>query len=55
MFARHGVDEAVVYEKGRELVHNLRKKGCTIDLFLDTQTYGSLDEWTIVIESAIRT
>lgn len=43
------MDEAVVYEKGREPARDFRKKGCVIDLFLDTQTCGSLDGWTIVI------
>jgi hypothetical protein len=38
-FARHWVDEAVMYEKGREPVRDFRKKGCAIDLFLYTQTY----------------
>lgn len=54
-FARHWVHEAVVYEKGREPARDFRKKGCAIDLFLDTQTYGSLDGWTIVIELAALT
>ena len=40
-FARHWVDEAVMYEKGRELARDFREKGCVIDLFLVTQTYGS--------------
>jgi hypothetical protein len=54
-FARRWVNEAVVYEKGREPARDFREKGCAIDLFLDTQIYGSLDGWTIVIELAALT
>jgi hypothetical protein len=49
-FACNWVDEAVVYEKFRELGHDFRKMGCAIDLFLNTSTYGCLDGWTIVVE-----
>jgi hypothetical protein len=53
--ARHWVDKAVMYEKGREPARDFRKKGCAIDLFLDTQKYGSLDRWTIEMELAALT
>lgn len=33
-FTCNRVDEAVVFEKGRESSHDLRKVGCVIDLFL---------------------
>jgi hypothetical protein len=53
---RHWVDEAVVYEKGREPARDFRKMGSAIDLFLDsTQIYGSQDGWAIVIELAALT
>jgi hypothetical protein len=35
--ACHWVNEAVVYEKGGEPARDFRKKGCGVDLFLDTQ------------------